>query len=196
MTFKKAGLVLVWIDRRILCLHSTARYWANLLCKHPFLTRGKKNTVFHQPQDSQDWRTWDLVTRLVYIKRERLCYSHKPVTLYIHRTDTTPVLVTSGHLIFHHKEAVQAQPKLSTPTNLYLNHTTNPDYKTAKQACCQWDAARYQDSYFETSSWLLQLCLHQPLLKLLKKKLITTWLINGLRWKAVWKCKSIHNNNY
>lgn len=175
MTFKKAGLVLVWIDRRILCLHSTARYWANLLCKHPFLTRGKKNNVFHQPRDSQDWRTWDLVTWLVYIKRGQLCHSHNPMTFHMHRTDATPIFVTSRHLIFHHKEAARAQPTLRTCTNSDLNPTASPDHRPAKPGCCQRDGAKHHDSS-GTSRWLSGRGFHQTLLKLLKKKVITTKL--------------------
>lgn len=153
MTFKKAGLVLVWIDRRVLCLHSTARYQANLLCKHPLLSRGKKNNVFHQPQDSQDWRTWDLVTWLVYIKKGRLCHSHNPMTLHTHRTDTTPILVTSRHLIFHHKEAARAWPALSTSTNLDLNPTASPDHRPAKPGCCQRDGQSTRTPLGHLAGW-------------------------------------------
>lgn len=135
MTFKKAGLVLVWIDRRILCLHSTARYWANLLYKLPSLTRGENNTVFHQPQDPQNRRTWDLWPSFVY-ERGRAWYNHKSMTLHVPRTETTPILTPWRHPIFHHKET---QPELSRATSLYLNPTTSPNHRTATESCCQWD---------------------------------------------------------
>lgn len=191
MTFKKAGLVLVWIDRRILCLHSTARYWANLLYKLPSLTRGKNNTMFHQPQDPQGWRMWDLVTQLVYNKRGRASYNHKSMTQDRDYTNIdSPSSIT--------RKQSRRQPKLNS---LHLNPTTSPNHRPATESCCQWDTE--QDTrtsiwgicYFGTSPWWLWVCLHQSLLKLLEKKPITTRLINGLRWEAAGKRKSIPNNN-
>lgn len=82
------------------------------------------------PQDPHNWRMWDLVTQLVY-KRGRTSYNHKSVTLYMARTETTPIFTPWRLPIFHHKEAEQAQPK--------LNRATSPNHRAARESCCQWD---------------------------------------------------------
>lgn len=148
MTFKKAGLVLVWIDRRILCLHSTARYWANLLYKLPSLTRGKNNTMFHQPQDPLSCRMWDLVTQLVYSKRERASHNHKSMTFYMPRTETTPIFTPRRHPNCHYKEAEQVQPKLNRATSLHPNPSV---------LLPLGHRTRCQDCYFGTSPWCCEL---------------------------------------